>query len=182
MTKHFELCAARTELGFVVRVQGRGTSAHSPALADFVLGCFEQEPDARVAVDLLQCDYLDSTFLGCLLKLQRAGSETRFQVVADDAAKARLLAATHLNSYLTVVPGAPKSTTPFLQIDARPLSQRELGQHIMESHQALSEVPSDFAAQFRKIAGQLMIELSEQEGDTQSMEDTIAMPTPIRRV
>jgi anti-anti-sigma factor len=180
MTTHCDLCVARTDKGFVVRVQGRGTSTHSPALASFVSGCFEQDSDACVVVDLLGCEYLDSTFLGCLLNLQRAGTETRFQVVADDAVQKRLLAATRLDAYLTLVPEAPKSASTFLKIDANPLSQRELGQHMMEAHQALADVPSDVASAFRQIAAQLKVELEKQDRQVPSMEDTVILPSRVR--
>ena len=150
MTTHCDLCVAQTGNGFVVRVQGRGTSTHSPALASFVRGCFDQDPNACVVVDLLGCDYLDSTFLGCLLNLQRAGTETRFQVVANDTTRKKLLAATQLDAFLTLVTAAPKSVSSFLRIDANPLSPHELGQHMMEAHQALADVPSDSASAFRQ--------------------------------
>ena len=78
MKTHCDLYVAPAHNGFVIRVQGRGTSAHSPALANFVRGCFEQDSQACVAMDLLGCQYLDSTFLGCLLNLQRDGTKRRF--------------------------------------------------------------------------------------------------------
>jgi anti-anti-sigma regulatory factor len=181
MARRCELRVARTGTGFVVRVQGSGTSANSPTLADFVTGCFQQQPDACVAVDLLGCGYLDSTFLGCLLNLQRAGSETRFQVVADGAARDRLLTATQLDSYLTLVSEAPNSVSTFRTIDAKSLSQREQGKHIMESHLALSEVPSDAASTFGQIAARLKIELEQQDRDDPSQTDTVVFPTRRRR-
>ncbi len=173
MARHCDLFVSRTEAGFVVRVQGSGTSAHSPALAEFVRGCFEQQPDACVAIDLLRCDYLDSTFLGCLLRLQRAGTETRFQVVADEVTKKKLLAATQLDSALTLIPEAPKSAGAFQRIEVKPLSDRALGQHIMESHQALADVPSSFASTFGQIATQLKRELERPDRAPISLDDTI---------
>ncbi len=180
MTTHCDLYVAQTGKGFVVRVQGRGTSTHSPALASFVRGCFEQDPNACVVVDLLACDYLDSTFLGCLLNLQRAGTEKRFQVVADDVVRKRLLAATQLDAYLTLVTEAPKSASTFLRIDANPLPPHELGKHMMEAHQALADVPSDSAAAFRQIASQLKHELEKQQRDSPSMADTVILPIRAR--
>lgn len=176
MTGKCDLLAGRTDEGYVVRVQGRGTSAHSPALADFVLECFERDPRESVTVDLLGCEYLDSTFLGCLLKLQRAGTSTRFQVVADDVVRQRLLAATQLDSYLTLVSDAPATASTFLRINPKHHSERELGQHIMEAHEALAEVPSDVASKFRQIAAQLKRELVERDRDDPSLTDTVVLP------
>lgn len=177
MTTHCDLCVAPSSKGFVIRVQGRGTATHSPTLANFVKGCFEQDSEACVAVDLLGCEYLDSTFLGCLLTLQRAGAETRFQVVADDAVRKRLLAATQLDSYLTLVSEAPKSTSPFTKIDTASVSVRELGQHMMEAHQALGEIPSDVASAFRRIASQLKSDLEQQDRGAPNLADTVIIPT-----
>ncbi len=132
---------------------------------------------ASVAIDLLGCDYLDSTFLGCLLNLQRVGAGTQFQVVADEAARKRVLAATQLDGYLTLVPEAPNSTSPFMKLDANPVSERELGQQIMESHQALAEVPSEFASEFRRIASRLMCELERQDRQSEGQADTVILST-----
>lgn len=180
MSTHCDLLVARAATGFIVRVQGRGTSAHSPALVDFVTGCFKQDADACVAVDLLGCEYLDSTFLGSLLSLQRAGTETRFQVVADEVVRQKLLAATHLDAYLNLVPTAPKCSGQFVRIDTKTLSERELGMHIMQAHQVLSELPSDVAASFRQIANQLKSELEEDKDEPCDLTDTVVLRAPTR--
>ena len=180
MTRHCDLCVAQSKTGFIVRVQGRGTSVQSPDLADFVMECYAQDPQACVAVDLLRCDYLDSTFLGCLLTLQRAGTEARFEVVADNAARARLLAATQLDSYLKIVPEPPKSESAFHKIDSKLLSDRQRGQHMMEAHEALADVPSDVASTFRRIASQLKRELDQQDRRASDLSDTVILPTQPR--
>jgi anti-anti-sigma regulatory factor len=177
MKTHCDLYVAPAHNGFVIRVQGRGTSAHSPALANFVRGCFEQDSQACVAIDLLGCQYLDSTFLGCLLNLQRDGTERRFQVVADNSVRKKLLAATNLDGYLNLVPVPPKSVGKFTRIDACSVSQSELGQHIMDAHQALAQVPSEFASTFRRIASQLKDELERQDRGGDSLADTVILPT-----
>jgi anti-anti-sigma factor len=177
MTKQCVICVAQTSQGFVVRVQGSGTSAHSPTLVTFVNECLGRDSQTHVAIDLIGCDYLDSTFLGSLVKLQQLGTKTRFEVVADETAKKRLLAATHLDGYFTFVPQAPKSTSPFVKLDISRLSERQLGQHVMEAHQALSDVPSDLAAKFKRIASQLMSELEQRDPGADNMADTVIVPT-----
>ena len=169
------LFAARSDHGYVVRVQGKGTSSHSPALAHFVKQCFDDDDDSCVAIDLLGCQYLDSTFLGCLLNLQRLGTAERFFVVADEATQQRLLAATQLTSYLTMLPKAPPSVSPFVQIELESVSERELGRHIMEAHQSLSEIPSDVADAFRRIANQLKSELDNKRDP---LADTVVTTQP----
>lgn len=175
---HFALSVAKTDAGYVIRVQGNGTSTDSPALTDFVAQCFQQQPDACVAIDLLGCDYLDSTFLGCLLNLQRADKHDRFQVVADAVTRQRLLEATRLHSYLTLVDKAPTSCSPFTGIDPKSLSDHQRGRHMMEAHQALAEVPSDAAAAFGRIAEQLKSELDRQDLQGIDPDDTVIAPMP----
>jgi anti-anti-sigma factor len=181
MALHCALSVAKTDSGYVIRVKGNGTSAESPTLADFVSQCFNLQPQADVAIDLLGCDYLDSTFLGCLLNLQRADKNSRFQVVADSAAQQRLLAATRLNSYLTLVTEAPKSADKFVGLDPKSMSDRDRGQHIMETHQALSELPSDAASSFARIAEQLKRELDQQDRGDVSLDDTVVPSVPPRK-
>lgn len=175
MSKHCDLHAARCTGGFVIRVRGSGTSRQSPALAGFVRTIFEQHPEATISVDLLRCEYLDSTFLGCLLTLQRTGQD-RFEVVANDASRERLLTATRIDSCLRLTTTAPPAGSAFepLQIDAS--SDRELGQHMMETHQALAEVPSEFAARFKSIALQLMRELEQQPDSGSELAETVILP------
>ena len=119
MTRRCDLLAGRTSTGYVVRVQGRGTSAHSQALKEFVLDCFQRDSSETVAIDLLGCDYLDSTFLGCLLRLQKAGTPSRLEVVADETVRKRLLAATQLDSFLNLVTQAPACNGKFLRVDVK---------------------------------------------------------------
>ena len=181
MTLRCDLCVARTSDGYVVRVQGKGTSAHSPSLAEFVKGCLTANSQDSVAVDLLGCEYLDSTFLGCLLKLQQTGTAKRFQVIADDAARKRLLTATGLDKFLTISSREPKSSCTFLKLDAAELSPRELGKHMMETHAALAEVPSASSSVFQRIASQLATELEMDEPDDEpNLFDTVIVTPPPR--
>ena len=66
---HFEI-VGRTEAGYAIRIEGRGTMRESPALQRVVRTVLDGEACA-VTIDLAVCDYLDSTFLGCLVDLHR---------------------------------------------------------------------------------------------------------------
>ena len=151
----------------------------SPTVRDFLCGALTD--GAHVIVDLSECDYLDSTFLGCLVKLQRVGTKRWFQVVADDAARKRLFAATQLDGYFSFIPQSPKSTTPFAKLDISPLSDHELGQHMMEAHAALGDIPSEFASRFKRIASQLMSELKQRDLDADNMADTVILPKQVKK-
>ncbi len=180
MTLRCDLCVSRTRNGFVVRVQGNGTATHSPAFAEFVKGCLVEDPNATVTIDLLGCEYLDSTFLGCLLKLQRLGTAKRFHVAADEAARTRLLTATCLDRYLTLLSKAPSSTGTFLRIEPGEVSKQQLGRHMQETHQALGDLPSASASVFKRIAEQLAHDLEQEESDAPSLFDTAVVTPPPR--
>src|SRR5437016_6281177 len=85
-----------TASGYLVQVEGRGTLRESPALHEFAVQSLDgQRGPGTVVVDLSHCDYLDSTFLGCLVSLHRKYNRTqphRFQVAAPYDKCQRLLA------------------------------------------------------------------------------------------
>src|SRR4051812_5597953 len=63
------LHVAPTTNGCVIRVEGRGTMKESPAARAVAMQTLSAEPTTSVVVDLNSCDYLDSTFLGCLAQM-----------------------------------------------------------------------------------------------------------------
>src|SRR5687768_10917844 len=108
-----QLKVGRTGAGYCVRVEGRGTMRESPAVEEFVARSMGGDP-VTVVVDLTACDYLDSTFLGCLLGLhkrfgKRAGPSAadpgptpgpRFAIAADPERRRKLLGPTRLDLVL----------------------------------------------------------------------------------
>lgn len=176
-----DLLASRTQNGYVIRVQGKGTSSVSPSIVDFVRGCFEQEPESVVTIDLLGCEYLDSTFLGSLLKLQRKATPGRFFVVADRVACERLLTATCLDQFLELLDEAPPSTGTFLRIEPADVSKQTLGHHMKETHEVLAELPSPAAAAFKRIAEQLANDLAQEDRGAPGMFDTAIVTPPPRK-
>jgi anti-anti-sigma factor len=157
---------ARSAAGYLIRVSGQGTSRESPALAAFVTQYLEAAPQASVVLDLSVCEYLDSTFLGCLLMLHRrcaAKSDARFVVAAEREARRKLLAATHLDVVLQISDSAPAAVGGFVRLHPQALDAREFGRHVMESHRALSQLPGEHAGVFREIADRLAQELEDAQ-------------------
>ena len=173
MAAQCELLVARSTTGYVVRIQGNGTSSDSPALVEFVRSHLDRLPEICISVDLLGCDYLDSTFLGTMLTLHRTWGESRFEVVADEAASVRLLQATKLHTVLRLVPQAPRSSGAFRSLESKPLTGTELGRHVMEAHRVLSELPSEAAGAFERIATQIERELEREYDEGVSLDDTV---------
>src|SRR5688500_13216265 len=107
----------RTQGGYSVRVEGRGTMRESPAVYAFLSESLEREP-VTVAVDLTACDYLDSTFLGCLLGLHKRFGRSagpRFVIAADAEHRKKLLGPTRLDVLLKPAEAAPPTIGPWVE-------------------------------------------------------------------
>ena len=157
------LRVGRTASGFLVRVEGRGTLSESPALQEFAVQSLDgPSGPSTVVVDLSHCDYLDSTFLGCLVNLHRKYNRTsphRFQVAASRDQRQKLLAPTRLDHLLDVTDVCPEPIADLLEVSHPILAGADLGRHIMECHRRLAELGGSRAATFQSIADQLAREL-----------------------
>jgi len=174
------LRVGRTASGFLVRVEGRGTVSESPALEEFAVQSIDgPSGPSTVVVDLSLCDYLDSTFLGCLVNLHRKynrASPHRFQVAASNDQRQKLLAPTHLIQVLDLTEVCPELISDVLEVSRPSLPGEDLGRHVMECHARLAELGGSRAAAFRSIADQLARELGAAPGD----EPTGEYPVPPR--
>jgi anti-anti-sigma regulatory factor len=139
--------------------------AESPALQEFAVQSIDgPSGPSTVVVDLSLCDYLDSTFLGCLLNLHRKYNRTaphRFQVAASGDQRQKLLAPTHLNQVLDLTDVCPELISEVLEVSRSLLPGTDLGRHVMECHARLAELGGSRAAAFRSIADRLALELGE---------------------
>ena len=163
------LRVGRTASGFLVRVEGRGTMSESPALQEFAVQSLDgPSAPSTVVVDLSHCDYLDSTFLGCLVHLHRHYNRTsphRFLVAASRDQRQKLLAPTHLIQVLDLTEVCPEPVGDVLEVPRPSLPGADLGRHVMECHARLAELGGSRAAAFRSIADQLARELGEAPGE-----------------
>jgi anti-anti-sigma regulatory factor len=163
------LRVGRTASGFLVQVEGRGTVSESPALHEFAVQSLDAlRGPSTVVVDLSHCDYLDSTFLGCLVSLHRKYNRTsphRFQVAASCDKRQMLLAPTHLNHLLDVTEVCPEPISDVLEVSRPILLSADLGRHVMECHRRLAELGGSRAASFQSIADRLARELGEAPGE-----------------
>ena len=136
-----------------------------------------------MVVDLSHCDYLDSTFLGCLVSLHRKYNRTsphRFQVAASCDQCQKLLAPTHLNHLLNVTEVCPEPVSDVLEVSRPLLPTHDLCRHIMECHRQLAELGGSQAASFRSIADHLARELGEAPGGGDPPTDQYEIPSPLR--
>ncbi len=154
------LSVSRFDQGFLISITGHGTMRQSAAFREFVVQCFQSQ-QATVVVDFAACEYLDSTFLGCLIGLHKDALRhgRKFLIGADQAQRTRLFATSVLDQLFEFVDQAPAATCEFVPLSTPPLDARELGLHVMQSHQRLAELGGKDAVVFQSIADRLSKEL-----------------------
>lgn len=157
-----EIYVGRASQGFVVRVLGRGTMNESPAFRKLVEANL---PCHTVVFDARQCEYLDSTFLGCLIGLQKLSEQSShdFLIAASPESQMKLFSLSSLNRYFDFIPPSLEMLDELTHVDVDKLDARELGRHIMRCHSVLAERGGSEAPAFRAIADRLAQELGEDE-------------------
>lgn len=151
----------RTADGFVVRVAGRGSMHESPGLTAFAAETLGATPGAGFTIDLSACEYLDSTFLGCLVGLHKkfnSDGSLRVRVAGSDERLARLFGPSGLDRIL------PRGTDPdevdqWLAVPAVRLDRHRLGEHLLECHRRLADAGGPQAETFAAVADHLEREL-----------------------
>jgi ABC-type transporter Mla MlaB component len=121
------------------------------------------ESGVTVAVDLSDCENLDSTFLGCLIDLQRRfgrGEGSRFSINSPSERCRRLFETAQVWRVLNIMPDGPQVAGEYVPVPAAALDSTQTTQHIMECHRLLGELEGPSQAAFRAIANQLERELA----------------------
>jgi len=150
-----------TSSGYRVRVEGRGTLRESPAVRAFARRVLDGEPGGLV-IDLEACDYLDSTFLGCLADLRKrygVGHPPRFFLAASPEVRRRLLAPNHLDAFFQFVEVCPDVVGDDQVLPPLQLERDELGHHLLECHRRLAEHEGPNQADMKDVADRLAREL-----------------------
>ena len=156
---------APTDAGCVIRVEGEGTLGQSPAAREVALNTLGADPKATVVFDLSACDYLDSTFLGCLMDVYRRFGRTqpqRYSIAADAETRKKLLGPTHIDRLIPTLDAPPATCGPWVTVRTQNLTSRDLTRHVMECHQALADSECPMRGVFAKIAQHLERELAKQ--------------------
>lgn len=149
----------RTEDGYLLHLDGRGTLRESPAVRDVVHAAIQD--GAHVVLDLSDCTYLDSSFLGCLVILHQCGDDASgsFSVVANETIRKSLLAGSHLDRVLTFTEPCPEGLGNTVTLEVTSLDRLKLCRHLFETHRQLAELAGPAADTYRRIAEQLAREL-----------------------
>lgn len=155
---------AMWEEGFLVRVIGRGTMQESPAFRETVLMCLQRNRYCHVVVDLSDCHYVDSTFMGGLIWLHKYAGELtpeRLQFFADASKCRQLFSHSLLDRVLNFVDKLPVAVGQPTEISIEDMSREDLGRHIEQCHRQLSKLGGPDADTFGQIADRLRRELRD---------------------
>lgn len=157
-----EFIVGRIPGGFVIRLAGRGTMCESPAFRSAA----ERGLETGVVIfDATSCEYLDSTFLGCLIGLKKScegDSKRQFLIAATAATRIKLFCTSSLDRYFDFVETCPEMLDQGATIDINRLERGELGEHIMRCHERLAELGGSEAPAFQAIADRLAKELGQR--------------------
>jgi anti-anti-sigma regulatory factor len=160
---------APTEQGCCIRIEGCGTMQESRAAQDLAASTLETTPDAVVVFDLCDCEYLDSTFIGCLLQLYRAHGRSkppRCMVAAPQVKRKKLLGACAVDRLIPAVDSPPNVLGQWVNLAQFKGDRTELMRHVMECHRALSEVDCPMKGAFAKIADGIERDLARAAAPT----------------
>jgi anti-anti-sigma regulatory factor len=160
-----KLKVARTANGYRLRMEGRGTMRESRAAQAFAMQS-QPEGGGQVVFDLSACDYLDSTFQGCLLELQRAfgrGPDSRFSVANPSEKVRKLMHAAHVDRFITLTDRSPDPIGEEMVIPPEVLDSSDMMRHVMDCHRHLAEIGGPQQAAFQKIADNMARELERKE-------------------
>lgn len=161
MSETSVLKVASTVTGYCLRVEGRGTMRESHSAMGFAAGSLAH-PGRTLVVDLAACDHLDSTFLGCLVEMQRRAGRSempRFLVSAPAEKVRRLLSSTKLDLVLKTTAEPPGVVGEYVALPAADAGSPELMRHVMECHRLLAETGAPQRAAFAAIADGIEREL-----------------------
>ncbi len=156
----------------VVIIEGKGLRRQSEYLKSLFEDATEgqdenQVSDRPLVVMLDRCDYLDSTFLGGLVRLskQNAHKETRtLRIVAGPETVKRLFGACKLQKYLPVQDSfSGRTPTQWQAVDLDQAGE-DCVYHQLESHEALAELDIPQSDAFHRIAENIRKELQAREG------------------
>ncbi|GAB4252679.1 MAG: hypothetical protein OHK005_19910 [Candidatus Methylacidiphilales bacterium] len=139
----------------IVKVNGRG-SFRTARLVKLFGEQAEALGISKIAYDLKDCTYMDSTFMGVMASLgaaQRKRTGEALQVFNPSPRNLELLENLGLNHLLDIRSG-PGPTSPAsnpVEIVAQPESKQEISEMMLDAHEALVEVNPANAAQFQDV-------------------------------
>jgi anti-anti-sigma regulatory factor len=160
MAARSNITVARFSSGVTIRVDGPGTIGESQLMHAFALEVLRGDAARRVIIDLADCAYMDSTFLGGLISLFRRHSAGRFAVYAPGVRRRALFGQSRLDTVLPFVDELP-AAGDHIRLDAPqiPSAGDDLARHVIDCHRRLAELGGPDAPELARVADAIAAEL-----------------------
>jgi anti-sigma B factor antagonist len=142
-----------TPAAVTIRVTGRGRMDESLPLRRFAEACLARGR-VRFRVELALCTYLDSTFLGTLLHLQRSarGHGGELVLVAPSTECSALLTQLGIHQFFVIEPACARAAGPWQEIAADRGEPAAFNRTVVEAHEELANLGGAAEKQFRPVA------------------------------
>jgi anti-anti-sigma factor len=134
------------------RVEGRGTMNNSLP----VRRCAERFLSGgvtQVRIDLRDCSYMDSTFLGTLLtirkNLERVGGQ--LVLIAPSTSCCRILEQMGLSDVLPAQLDPPGPETVWTELGSEPPDVQSFKRNVTQAHEELANLPGPAGEQFKAV-------------------------------
>lgn len=157
---------APTATGCLITLPSRATVRESRAIKDVAQRTLKSDGTSTVVLDLSDCAYVDSTFLGTLIDLHRAaGAATppRLQIAGSPEQRKKLLGVARLEKLIPGIDAPPTAAGPAVPLPTPEAAPQEIMRHIMECHKKLAEIDCPMRPVFARIAAQMEAELQQPQ-------------------
>lgn len=153
------------ERGITLRVEGLGTMCQSLPLRRYLERCLDEGATA-LRVELAQCTYMDSTFLGTLLFLKRrfvSREQGQFELVSPSPPCLELLQKMHLEGVFPITTVPPLDAGDWKEIQTAPADDDSFKHNVVTAHQELAKLEGPAGKPFRALAQKFADELGAKK-------------------
>ncbi len=159
--------ARRDQATVTFQVEGCATMVHSRPLRQFAEQCLEQGATS-LRVDLRRCTFMDSTFQGTLLFLNRDAdrrANVELALLSPSPECRRLLQRMHVDRLFSVIDADEPGDGTWLELkaDSDELKNPQFQRNVLQAHQELGQTSGPNSEQFRELAEAMQQELESTE-------------------
>lgn len=150
------------------RVEGRGSMAQSVPLRRKAEELITQDV-TTIRLDLRQCTYMDSTFVGTLLTLKKTLDKRQgtFALIMPSTACSKILNQMGLTDILNTGEDDMDSQTPWIELNCEPPDPAALKKNMIDAHthEEFTNLPGPVGEQFKQVVRVINKESPAEGGD-----------------
>ena len=166
MNQETHLTVGRKHRVVIFKVSGRGTLRNSPPLEKLALAALNEGGVKRIIIDLENCLYMDSTFMGALVGINSAllKRDNRRLIIANaDDRNKHLLDNLGLSRIMELRNDLGKFEAEWELAVNEPMEPRLLAKHILTAHDYLGKIDAKNRARFSEVKRLLLESLSREK-------------------